>query len=56
MDEEYSSVNSVEGFVAFDSFTAETDGYFTIPDDYVEFSLRTYYEPTETLTKKVFCN
>ena len=54
LDEEYSSVNSVEGFVAFDSFTAETDGYFTIPDDYVEFSLRTYYEPTETLTKKYF--
>lgn len=37
LDEEYDSQVNVTGFVAFDSFTAGTDGYFTIPSDYEDF-------------------
>ena len=59
LDEEYDSQVNVTGFVAFDSFTAGTDGYFTIPSDYEDFSPYTYKDATETVPRRYFaisCN
>lgn len=54
LDEEYDSQVNVTGFVAFDSFTAGTDGYFTIPSDYEDFSPYTYKDATETVPRRYF--
>lgn len=54
LDEEYDSQVHVTGFVAFDSFTAGTDGYFTIPSDYEDFSPYTYKDATETVPRRYF--